>query len=217
MITVNQIRAFAKDVNDSQGLADAANAAMDKYEISANTRRVRYFMAESAAETLSYTKFSENLYYSTPERIAVVWPTRFHYNNVGKGPLDASDYIKNPEKLANEVYANRLGNGSVESGDGWLYRGRGAGHLTGRANYARVSEEVYGDDRLVQDPQLLELFPAAFLSFACFWQDNGLNALADNDQFTLCTQRINGASGVSLTRVVKERLPYLRAANAIFL
>lgn len=216
MITYNQVRAFAPNANDPQSLTDAATYAMNQYQIN-TLRRARYFMAESAAETLGYTKFSENLYYSTPSRIAAVWPSRFNADGVGHGPLNAYDYIKNPEKLANEVYANRMGNGDSSSGDGWNYRGRGAGHLTGRENYAKASQAIYGDDRLVQDPSLLEQYPAAFLSFAWFWSVNGLNGLADQDAFTLCTQRINGASGATLTRVVNERLPYLSAANSSFI
>ncbi|AZF51652.1 Lytic enzyme [Pseudomonas sp. R4-34-07] len=86
----------------------------------------------------------------------------------------------------------RLGNTPVADGDGQKYRGRGLIQVTGRRNYLACSQALFGDDRLLQQPQLLEQPQWACESAAWFWQTNGLNELADKDQFTTITRRING-------------------------
>ncbi|AZF35942.1 Lytic enzyme [Pseudomonas sp. R4-39-08] len=86
----------------------------------------------------------------------------------------------------------RLGNTPEADGDGQKYRGRGLIQVTGRRNYLACSQALFGDDRLLQQPQLLEQPQWACESAAWFWQTNGLNELADKDQFTTITRRING-------------------------
>jgi putative chitinase len=89
---------------------------------------------------------TENMNYTSASRIAQVWPSRFTVES-------AKSYVRNPEKLANKVYANRLGNGTPESGDGYKYRGRGIGaQFTGRVNYEKFSR-LFGVD-LVNQPEL---------------------------------------------------------------
>jgi len=88
--------------------------------------------------------------------------------------------------------AVRLGNSPEADGDGQLYRGRGLIQITGRRNYLACSQALFGDDRLLRQPQLLEQPQWAAESAAWFWQSNGLNELADKDQFTIITRRING-------------------------
>ena len=88
--------------------------------------------------------------------------------------------------------AARLGNSPEADGDGQKYRGRGLIQITGRRNYLACSQALFGDDRLLQQPELLEQPQWACESAAWFWQSNGLNELADKDQFTTITRRING-------------------------
>ncbi|SEB36588.1 MULTISPECIES: glycoside hydrolase family 19 protein [Pseudomonas] len=88
--------------------------------------------------------------------------------------------------------AARLGNSPEADGDGPLYRGRGLIQITGRRNYLACSQALFGDDRLLREPMLLEQPQWAAESAAWFWQVNGLNELADKDQFTTITRRING-------------------------
>lgn len=88
--------------------------------------------------------------------------------------------------------AARLGNSPDADGDGQKYRGRGLIQITGRRNYLACSQALFGDDRLLQQPELLEQPQWACTSAAWFWQSNGLNELADKDQFTTITRRING-------------------------
>ncbi|WP_046384510.1 glycoside hydrolase family 19 protein [Pseudomonas veronii] len=88
--------------------------------------------------------------------------------------------------------AVRLGNTPEADGDGQKYRGRGLIQITGRRNYLACSQALFGDDRLLLQPELLEQPQWAAESAAWFWHSNGLNELADNDQFTTITRRING-------------------------
>jgi putative chitinase len=104
------------------------------------------FLAQAIHESNGLTSFTENLNYSTPQRIAAVWPSRFNITT-------ARPYARNPAGLANRVYANRMGNGPETSGDGWKYRGRGMLQGTGKAMYARISKETGVD--FVSNPDLL--------------------------------------------------------------
>jgi putative chitinase len=200
-------------------LVDSINAAMARFQIDQSPRRVRYFMAQTCFETARYTSFSENLMYTTAQRLVAVWPTRFtlqaplqpSVSYVQTGLAYAPNYINNPEALANLVYANRMGNGGVESGDGWLFHGRGAIQLTGRAAYAAYDKAVYGDGRILANPNLVSNIKDAMLSAAWFWGSNGLNAQADADAFTRATQIINGS-----TVTVAQRLAVLNLANSTF-
>ncbi|WP_219096800.1 glycoside hydrolase family 19 protein [Pseudomonas sp. UMAB-40] len=103
--------------------------------------------------------------------------------------LGSDQYLS---KYDTGTLAARLGNTPVLDGDGQKYRGRGLIQITGRDNYRQCSLGLFGDDRLVFIPQLLEKPQWAAESAAWFWQQNGLNELADRDQFNSITRRING-------------------------
>lgn len=109
------------------------NAAMEKSKIN-SSKVAAHFLAQLSHETGSLARLSENLNYSTPERLMKVWPKRF--------PTVASalPYVKNAEKLANFVYAGRMGNGVPDSGDGYRYRGAGGFQLTGKNNHLLCAE-----------------------------------------------------------------------------
>lgn len=216
MVTEAQIKAFAPTLSNQAitSLTEAINLTCDRCSINTK-RRLRYFMAQTSFETLGFTRFKENLMYTTGDRIAAVWPSRFFFirNGVkkGRGELDAALYVRNPEKLANEVYANRMGNGDADSGDGWRYIGRGPLHLTGAANYKAASNSIHKDFRYLDDPDQVEGFTEGFATAGWFWQINDLNELADRDEYTHVTKIINGS-----TDTVPFRLAALKAANSIF-
>ncbi len=90
--------------------------------------RIAAMVGQCAHESMGFQYMQERLWYSA-RRLTEVWPNRYPTMEV------ATRYAKNPRKLANHTYANRIGNGDEASGDGWLYRGRGWQMLTGRANY----------------------------------------------------------------------------------
>ncbi|TFY93241.1 glycoside hydrolase family 19 protein [Pseudomonas nabeulensis] len=108
------------------------------------------------------------------------------------------------------LLAARLGNTPEEDGDGQRYRGRGLIQITGRRNYLACSQALFGDDRLLREPELLEQARWAADSAAWFWQSNGLNELADKDEFMTITRRINGG-----LNGLEERLRLWARAKAV--
>ncbi len=182
----------------SQYLAPSLGAAMLEYQVN-TPQRVAAFLAQFAHETAGFSTFEENLSY-TAERLCVVWPRRF------KTIAAARPYERNPEALANLVYANRMGNGSPQSGDGWRFRGRGLCHLTGKDNYVAASPAI--GVNLVAEPELAAKRPHAYRLGGWFWKSRGCNELADVGRFNDLTRRINGGlNGLA------ERLAYWERAR----
>lgn len=157
-------------------------AAMERYSIDTLLRECA-FLAQIGHESNGLTVFVENLNYSA-QRLCAVWPKRFPTLAI------AEPYHRNPEKIANKVYANRMGNGSPETGDGWRYRGRGAKQITGKTNYQLYGDAVGID--AVGNPDLLSQPEHACLSAAWYWNSCNLNALADKEDIRQMTKLING-------------------------
>lgn len=155
-----------------------------KYDISTPKRQAA-FIGQCAHESANFTKLEENLNYK-PERLMQVWPSRF------PDLPTAMKYAHDPIKLANKVYANRMGNGSEESGDGAKYHGRGLIQLTGKELYGNCGSNIGVD--LLSNPGLLTTPEYAALSAGWFWNKKGLNALADAGDFETMTKRINGGT-----------------------
>lgn len=145
--------------------------------------RFACFAGQLAHETAEFTKFEESLNYSA-ERLMQVWPKRF------PDLASATPYARNSRALANKVYASRMGNGPEESGDGWLYRGRGAIQLTGLDNYEKYGKMI-GVDLVAHPEKLLE--PVIGISVAgAYWVSHGCNELADANKQAEITKAING-------------------------
>lgn len=161
---------------------DCLASAMEHYSIR-TPRQQAAFIAQTCHESMSYQRWVENLNYSTGERIRNVWPYRF------VSVSDARQFVRKPEKLANRVYANRIGNGDEYSGDGWRYRGRGLIQLTGKDNYrqAQVGMKI----PLLAEPELLEEHEYACASAAWYWHDRNLNYFADKDDIDSISGIIN--------------------------
>ncbi len=146
--------------------------------------RLCAFLGQAHLESGAFRRLEENLLYTTAERIRAVWPSRF------ASVAAAQPFVRQPERLANHVYAGRLGNGPAASGDGWRFRGRGLKQLTGRANYARAAMGVgrpylHTPDRVAEPED-------AVLTAAWFWQAAGCNAMADRGDIDAITRAING-------------------------
>jgi putative chitinase len=171
------------------------DAAFLRFKIAAPHQRAG-FLAQAMHESQDFTRLVENLNYKTPERVRAVWPTRF------ATLAEAALVLRDPERLANTVYSNRLGNGDFSSGDGWRYRGRGIFQLTGRANYMAAGEAL-GRPYKYQ-PDLVSLPSDAVLTAGWYWATSGCNALSDIEKIT---RRINGGlHGLAERKAIYTRL-----------
>ena len=161
----------------------ALNLTLPEYQI--NTKlRLCHFLAQIIHESGHLKYNQENLNYSA-KALRSVFGKYF--------PTDAlaEQYARKPEKIANRVYANRMGNGDEASGDGWKYKGAGLIQLTGKTNYTKCSEFLGID--LVNDPSLVYNSPEICVKTACwYWSVNNLNKYADVDDIKTITKRING-------------------------
>jgi putative chitinase len=145
--------------------------------------RVAAFVAQCAHESANFKFLKENLNYKA-ESLMRVWPSRFPNMDV------ARQYAMQPEKIANKVYSDRMGNGPESSGDGWRYAGKGLIQLTGRDNYTRFAESI--ETPVEEIPDYLGTFEGAVQSACWFWEVNGLNQWADAGDILTLTKRING-------------------------
>lgn len=188
--TPEKLAQCAKRYKNIPELFEALSAVLPKYEIN-TPARVAAFLAECGHESADFTIVQENLNYSA-KGLQATWPKRF------ATLAEAALHERNPEKIANKVYANRLGNGDEASGDGWRYRGRGAIQLTGKENYLAFGKFV--GKSLDETVTYLETLPGAIESACWFWKRNNLNVLADAKDIDTATKRINGGTIGSLER-----------------
>lgn len=173
-------------------MADLINKVCPKYNID-NAARLQSFIAQIAHESGEFNIKKESMYYSTPARVVDVWQSRFNLTG-NDGKLNANDFIKNPSKLANTVYANRMGNGDFESNDGFNFIGGGFLQLTGRESYAAYAKYIGKD--IVETANLVRTNDEYSLDSAC-WEfaiDKQLNDEADKGDFVTITKRINGGT-----------------------
>lgn len=168
--------------------------AMQRFHIT-TPRRAAAFIANIGVETAGFTVLVENLNYSA-QGLANTWPSRYAVDPkqpLGKVPNAlAKRLARNPQAIANNVYANRMGNGNEASGDGWRNRGRGLMQTTGADNLKACAKAIGID--VYANPELLEQPEAAALSAAFFFSSNGCNELADAGKVDAVVKKINGAS-----------------------
>jgi len=158
------------------------NMTMLKYDIN-TLQRQAMFLAQLAHESGNFKYVSENLNYSA-EALRRVFKKYFPTDDL------ALMYARQPEKIANRVYANRMGNGEESSGDGWKYRGRGLIQLTGKDNYAAFS--LKANNNALLEPDLVAEPELAALSAGWFWDTNDLNKWSDTGDVRAATRKING-------------------------
>ncbi|HET9231412.1 MAG TPA: caspase family protein [Vitreimonas sp.] len=165
--------------------------------------RLSHFLGAIGYETGGFRAQQENLHYSA-DALRRVFPSRFPTDDV------ATEYARQPERIANRVYANRAGNGDEASGDGWRYRGRGLFMLTGRGNYRQASQWVGVD--LLTDPDLLSDPEVNLAVAAAIWNRNGLNAAAEANDLSEVARRLSG----NPSHGIEQRRLFLDAAqNAV--
>lgn len=205
LVTLAQLQALCITEKGRQACVkylEPLNAAMQRYEINTQVR-ITMFLAQVAHESGDFTSVSESLNFSA-DGLANTWPTRFGVKSAagvyvkvdvnGKMRIKPTDQAfsleRKPEAIANSVYADRFGNGSPASGDGWRYRGAGLKQLTFKDNHAAFGKAV--GRALAEVPDYLRSPEGAALSACWFWGVNGLNKLADAYDFDGVTKRING-------------------------
>jgi len=157
------------------------------YKLSSN--RAAHFFAQTAHESGNFKTFSENLNYSAKG-------LRGTFGKYFKTDLEARLYERQPQKIANRVYANRMGNGPEGSGDGWKYRGRGALQLTGKDNYAAFAAYI-GRPDVMDNPDLVA-------NELCF--ESALWFFDRNKLWSICDKGVNEAAIVALTKRVNGGL-----------
>ena len=162
----------------------AMERCLPDYDIN-TPQRVAAFMAQCGHESGNFKFLKENLKYRA-QSLVKVWPKYFPNMDI------ANQYAGNEEKIANRAYANRMGNGPEESGDGWRFCGRGLIQLTGRNNYQNFADSIETDINDI--PHYLATFEGAVQSACWFWETNNLNKWADTGDMLTLTKRINGGT-----------------------
>ena len=162
----------------------ALEQALPDYDIN-TPQRVAAFIAQCAHESGGFRALKENLNYRAVT-LRKVFPKYF------PDDATAAAYAQQPEKIANRVYGNRMGNGDEASGDGFRYCGRGLIQLTGKQNYQNFADSI---ETPVEDiPEYLATFEGAVQSACWFWEANNLNQWADKNDILTLTKRINGGT-----------------------
>ena len=163
---------------------EALSKALPDYEINTPQRLAAWF-GETKVESANYTAIKENLNYR-PESLVRLWKSHFPTMEI------ANQYAHNPEAIANRAYGGRMGNGDESSGDGWKFCGRGLIQLTGRDNYQAFADslQISVDDAA----QYLETFEGCVQSACWFWENNNLNALADQGNIDAISKKVNGGT-----------------------
>ena len=163
---------------------EALLKVLPDYEIT-TPLRIAAFIAQCSHESGQFTILKENLNYRA-ETLTRIWPSRF--------PADvAATYAALPNKqeaIANRAYADRMGNGSESSGDGFRYCGRGLIQLTGKNNYKLFADSL--GMNLEDVPEFLGTFEGATQSACWFWKANNLNRFSDVGDMDGLTKAING-------------------------
>ena len=144
--------------------------------------RIAGLLSNIAHETGDFTRLRESLYYTTARQIRITWPTRFTTDSA------AQPYVRNPEALANRVYA-RPEEGNTATGDGWRYRGGGDIQVTFRNGYRAAGARL--GLPLEAHPELIEAPATALLTALGYWKANGLNAYFDRGEPRAARSLIN--------------------------
>jgi putative chitinase len=163
---------------------DPLNATFQRFGI-LTPRQQAAFIGQCGHECGNFRILEENLNYRA-ETLMKIWPKRFPSLEI------ANQYARQPKKIANKVYADRMGNRDEASGDGYRFRGRGCIQLTGSANYFHAGQALGVD--LIMEPDLVATPQFAALTAGLFWSTQKLNALADAGNNLAITKKINGGT-----------------------
>ena len=187
MITVDILQQLCPKTKKSvlELYATPVHEVAEYYDMYVNMNRAAGFVAQIAHESGGFNFVKENLNYGAAG-LMNTFKKYFPNQEI------ANQYQRQPEKIANRVYANRMGNGDEDSGDGYRFCGRGLIQLTGRNNYTKFASDL---GISVEDTVAYLETPAGAVSSAgWFWDQNNLNQYCDSGDFVTLTKRINGGT-----------------------
>ena len=179
---------------------DALNETFNRWQINTRTQQAA-FIGQCGHECGNFKILEENLNYRAAT-LMKLWPKRFPTQEI------ANAYAGNPSKIANKVYSSRMGNRDESSGDGYRFRGRGCIQLTGSTNYYHAGQALGVD--FWREPQLVATPKYASLTAGWFWFTHGCNELAERQDWTGLTKKINGG-----TIGLDERIRHTNEAIAV--
>ena len=181
ILTKNHLKQMVKNPYIDQWY-EALDQLLDDYEIN-TPLRVAHFIAQCAHESGNFVFVKENLNYKAAS-LRKIFSKYFPTDEL------AAQYANKPERIANRIYANRMGNGPEESGDGFRYCGRGLIQLTGKDNYTFFAGSL--GISVEEASEYLQTFEGAAQSACFFWEQNKLNRFADANDVKGLTRAING-------------------------
>lgn len=181
-LTLHQLKQILPTNPNLVDWHEALTTILPEYEIN-TPQRLAAFLAQCMHESGGFSAIKENLNYKAPS-LQKVFAKYFPTQEL------AEAYAHQPEKIANRVYANRMGNGDENSGDGYRYCGRGLIQLTGHDNYLSFANSI--ETPIEELPEYLATFAGAVQSACWFWETADLNALADSGDIKAMTKVING-------------------------
>lgn len=179
-VTADQL----KELHIGPQWVDALNSTFERWNISTPVQQAA-FIGQCGHECANFRILEENLNYRA-ETLMRIWPKRFPTREI------ADQYARNPRKIANMVYANRMGNRDEASGDGYRFRGRGCIQLTGHANYFHAGKALGVD--FVKEPDLVATPQYAALTAGWFWSTHDCGRFAEARDWKGLTRRINGGT-----------------------
>lgn len=185
MVNADQLRELKIDPN----LVDPFNETFQRFGILTPAQQASW-IGQCGHECGNFRILEENLNYRAPTLLKLFPKTP--KRQWGFTPEEAAAYEKQPQKIANRIYSNRMGNRDEASGDGWRFRGSGFLQLTGHANFYHAGQALGVD--FVMQPELVRTPMYAAQTAGWFWQTHKLNQYADSGDFVTMTKRINGGT-----------------------
>jgi putative chitinase len=186
-------------------LADAFNETFERFGILTPLQQASW-IGQCGHECGNFKIMEENLNYRAATLLKLF--PRTPKRAWGFTPEEAAAYEKQPKKIANRIYGNRMGNRDEASGDGFRFRGSGFLQLTGHSNFYHAGKAL-GEDFVMQ-PELVRTPKYAAQTAGWFWQTHKLNQIADGRDFVTMTKRINGG-----TIGLDDRIKHINQALAV--
>jgi putative chitinase len=185
MLNAEQI----KKMHIGEEWVDALNETFDRFQIDTPMRQAS-FIGQCGHECANFKVLEENLNYRAATLLKLF--PRTPRRAWGFTPEEAAAYERQPKKIANRIYGNRMNNRDEASGDGWRFRGRGCIQLTGSANYHHAGKALGVD--FIMEPDLVATPKYAAMTAGWFWNTHKINQYADVQDWVTMTKRINGGT-----------------------